>query len=93
MDRAYHLAEVFPLFGTTVELSKAPYVPEELEMGSYMRSAWAAFAHSPEDALSGSSLNWPRYDPNMNTTSLVLLGRDRELADFGARESYDALCN
>jgi len=94
IGRAYHLSEVFPLFGTAADVSHQPSTTIEKALGDYMRRAWATFAHDPVNGLSGGNLKWPRYSPDVNgTKGLVLLGRNNGTgAEFSARGVYDGDC-
>nr|POF18084.1 hypothetical protein CFP56_13495 [Quercus suber] len=94
VNRAYHLSEVFPLFGTDVDVSKEKSTHVERRLGRYMRDAWAAFAHSPSHGLRRQPFNWPEYSADVNgTDGLVLLGRNNSTrAEFGARGEYDGSC-
>jgi cholinesterase len=56
---AYHTAELPILFDTT------PLVPSateaEVEIGRYLRGAWAAFAKDPREGLRNYGGGWPEY--------------------------------
>lgn len=93
VGRAYHLSEVFPLFDTDQDVSGQPSTTIEQQLGSYMRAAWSAFAHDPENGLSSGKYQWPQYSPDVNATGLVLLGKDNSTgAAFGTRGDYDSTC-
>jgi carboxylesterase type B len=91
VGRAYHLSEVFPLFGTDIDVSGQARTAEEADVGGYLRRAWAAFAHDPKSALGQGEFGWPMYSPDVNgTEGLVLLGKDNSSTpQFSARGVYD----
>lgn len=84
---AYHASEIIPLFGA-VNAFEGLRPPRELvEVGRYLRGAWAAFAKGPERGLEG--YGWPRYRPGgrtllglgYNNSGTVTLMEEREF-DF-----------
>ncbi|KAJ6441440.1 carboxylesterase [Purpureocillium lavendulum] len=85
---AYHEAEV-PLLFDTVRQDKMASTREEVALGKYLRSAWAAFAKDPVHGL--ERLKWPRYNPN--GTTLIRLGFDNKVGPNTAKGNmYDWGC-
>lgn len=87
---AYHGAEVNILFDT-VPVGEG--IPEstaaEIEIGDYMRGAWAAFAKDPENGL--DAYGWPRYDPTKET--LIRLGYMNNTGpNVAFPGNYDSAC-
>ena len=91
--RAYHGSEILPMYGSSEEISKVDSTWQERMLGSYMRNAWATFAHCPSTGVE-KVLGWPRYSQATNgTEGLVLLGMNNSTgAQFSARGPYDGTC-
>ena len=95
MREAWHGAELLPLFGSSEAVSKQDSTWQERAMGTYMRGAWAAFAHDPTNGL--NIYGWEQYS---NTTdSVIQLGFDDTnsttfsvLPSYNSTENYDVLC-
>jgi cholinesterase len=64
---AWHAAEIPLLFNTNI--AYPPATEAEVEIGNYMRGAWAAFAKDPQKGL--TTYGWPAY--NVSQDSLVRL--------------------
>lgn len=63
----------------------------QIEIGSYFRGAWAAFARDPQKGLLEYEDGWPAYDPEAET--LVRLAFNNQTgANLAAIDQYDALC-
>ena len=91
---AYHASELSVLFDTTpAGTNGAPVNTQaEVEIGSYMRGAWAAFAKDPVNGLRSGGYAWPEYEPAQET--LVRLAFGNMTGDHLAMgEMYDAACN
>jgi cholinesterase len=94
-DRAYHGEELTVLFGTLPSPQEGIPAPTkyEIDVGKYIRGAWATFAKDPEDGLRcyGGEDGWPVYNPQ--TASLIRLARDGNLnLDAVKPEVYDSVC-
>jgi hypothetical protein len=50
--------------------------PDEAAYQAYVRSAWAAFAKDPANALSNAPFNWPKY--SNETTSVIKLANHNQ---------------
>ncbi len=87
VGRAWHGAELLPLFGSSEQVSKMDSTWQERAVGTYLRGAWAAFAACPAFGLEG--YGWSRYS---NTTdSMVLIGVGNDTGpSFASPSSYDA---
>ncbi|KAK8909570.1 hypothetical protein QC760_002270 [Botrytis cinerea] len=84
---AWHTAEVPLLFDTN--LANPPETAEQVEIGKYMRGAWATFAKDPENGL--SNYGWPKYDAAEDT--LIRLAYNNQTGVNAASPSlYDADC-
>ncbi|TAQ85359.1 hypothetical protein B7494_g6327 [Chlorociboria aeruginascens] len=74
---AYHSSEVPILFN---EVPSGPGIPPstqaEIDIGSYLRGAWAAFAKDPVAGLLTYEDGWPQFNPS--TDSLVRLGYNNQ---------------
>ena len=75
LTQAWHTAELPIIFGTAAEVTGVDDIPEETEIGDYMRHAWATFASDPANGL--TSLGWPAYSNyQTNTSNYVRLAFD-----------------
>ena len=95
MGEAWHGAEILPMFGSSEEISKQDSTWQERAMGTYLRGAWAAFAHDPTNGL--NVYGWEQY--NNETASLLQLGFDDTnsttfsvFPSYNTTEAYDVLC-
>ncbi|KAL9059370.1 MAG: hypothetical protein Q9162_001239 [Coniocarpon cinnabarinum] len=95
MDEAWHGAEILPMFGSSEEVSQADSTWQERAMGSYMRGAWAAFAHDPANGL--NVYGWKQYS-NV-TDSVIQLGFDNTSSttfsvfpSYNSTGAYNTLC-
>lgn len=67
--KAWHGAELLPMFGSSEQITKQDSTWQERTMGRFMRGAWAAFAACPETGL--ARYGWPNYS-NKSETLLQL---------------------
>jgi len=83
----WHGAEIRMLFNTAP--LAPPSTPEQVSIGNYMRSAWAAFAKDPKTGL--TNYGWPTYNTSGDT--LVRLAYDNITgANLINPYRYDADC-
>ena len=75
VGRAWHGAELLPMFGSSEEVTKEDSTWQERSMGTYLRGAWAAFASCPTSGL--NDYGWPEYSVNKST--LILLGQNNRM--------------
>lgn len=70
---AYHASDIPMIFNTQEAVSGIPNSKREDKVGSYMASAWAAFAHDPKDGL--TKFGWPRYgsEGKLNCSQRIIL--------------------
>lgn len=94
-DRAWHGAEILPMFGSSEDITKQDSTWQERSMGSYMRGAWAAFAACPTQGL--TQYGWMPY--SNTTTSLLQLGFDNPssltynvVPSLNGSAAYDGMC-
>lgn len=87
--KAWHGAELLPLFGTSQEVTKTDSTWEERAVGDYLRGAWSAFARCPESGLAG--YGWPLYKRGEATEVLIGMGNDT-VPSFAKPEVYDTTC-
>lgn len=86
MNMAWHGAELLPMFGSSEAITKQDSTYQERAMGTYMRGAWAAFAHSPEAGL--TQYGWNKY--SNTTSSLLQLGLgDVNSTEFSVEPTYN----
>lgn len=90
---AYHGAEVNILFDTIPTGESIPAsTPAELEVASYMRSAWSTFAKDPVKGLNSYQDGWPQFDPAKE--SLIRLAYDNKVGtNLALPADYDANCS
>lgn len=92
-DRAWHGAELLPLFGASEEITGEDSTYQERAVGSYLRGAWSSFARCPSTGL--TNYGWPMYS---NTTESVLqLGRNTttmpyQLLSLNSSSAFDGMC-
>lgn len=88
MGEAWHGAELLPLFGTSEVVTKQDSTWQERALGSYMRSAWSAFAHDPEYGL--ETFGWRRFDGQGGRPSVLQLGfGETNSTTFEVEPSYN----
>lgn len=94
LHRAYHGAEILPMFGSSEQITKVDSTWQERSLGRYMRSAWASFAADPDKGLD-RIMGWPQYSSMVNgTKGLVLLGMNNSTrAEYGSRGNWDGDCD
>jgi hypothetical protein len=81
------------LFGNTPQGRGAPKdTVEEVEIGKYMRGAWAAFANDPVGGLKSYGGGWPEYVPGEETL-IRLAFVNKTGINVGVNSEYDAACN
>ena len=95
MGEAYHGAELLPLFGSSEAVSLQDSTWQERAMGTYLRGAWAAFAHDPSCGL--NIYGWEQY--SNTTTSFLQLGYDNVSSTtfsvyptYNTTDAYDSMC-
>ncbi|MAD82951.1 MAG: hypothetical protein CL912_08300 [Deltaproteobacteria bacterium] len=64
-SRAYHASELVPLFGAVDAFEEMKPSGDLIEVGRYLRGAWAAFAKDPERGV--ERYGWPRYRSGRRT--------------------------
>jgi carboxylesterase type B len=89
---AYHGAEVNVLFDTAPVGGGIPEsTVQEVELGKYMRGAWAAFARDPVNGLKGYQGGWPLFDPEKETVIRLGYGNNTVM-NLAFPGEYDAVC-
>jgi len=88
-DRAWHGAELLPLFGSSEAVTREDSTWQERAVGAYMRGAWAAFARCPQSGLVG--YGWPLYERGRPTEVLIGMGNDTTVS-FADPAVYDTTC-
>lgn len=85
---AYHESEV-PMLFNTVPQDASPNSRQQVDIGNYMRGAWAAFAKDPAHGL--EKYGWPTYQANEST--LIRIGYENKVgANLANPSIYDATC-
>lgn len=89
---AWHASELPVLFGNVpVGAGIANNTAAEVQIGSYLRGAWATFAKNPTDGLTTYQDGWPLYVPNEKT--LVRLAyQNMTGANLATGSMYDQSC-
>jgi cholinesterase len=89
---AWHASELPVLFGNVPFGSGvANNTDAEVQIGSYLRGAWAAFAKNPTDGLTTYRDGWPLYVPDKKT--LVRLAyQNMTGANLATGSMYDQRC-
>ncbi|KAH7169868.1 carboxylesterase [Dactylonectria macrodidyma] len=88
---AYHGAELQPLFDT-VPHSPIPSTSEEVAIGDYLRSAWAAFSKDPAHGLLSYEDGWPKYEPTEETLVRLAFG-NKTGTNLALGNAYDGPCH
>lgn len=85
----WHAAEVPMLFNF---IPKTPAsTPEQTEIASYMRGAWATFAKDPQKGLLTYEDGWPMYDPTKDTL-IRLAFENKTGTNVASPYMYDGYC-
>lgn len=87
--RAWHGAELLPMFSSSEEVTRMDSTWQERSVGAYMRGAWAAFARCPETGLVG--YGWPLYEMDQPTEVIIGMGNDTTVS-FANPAVYDTTC-
>ncbi|KAI9708565.1 MAG: hypothetical protein M1828_002702 [Chrysothrix sp. TS-e1954] len=88
--KAWHGAELLPMFGSSEEVTKQDSTWQERQLGSYMRGAWAAFARCPGSGL--SAYGWPVYSNESKSLVQLGMGDPTNVPSFNASGAYDGAC-
>lgn len=68
-----------------------PSTDAEVQIGDYIRGAWAAFAKDPINGLTSYQDGWPMYDPSGET--LIRLGFNNQTGtNLAMGDMYDGAC-
>ncbi|KAK2010867.1 carboxylesterase [Colletotrichum eremochloae] len=89
---AWHTSELPVLFDTSPQ-SPVASTPQQLEVGRYLRSAWAAFAKNPTSGLLQFNGNqtWPNYQ--LDTSNVNRIGfQDQTGTDLVLGSTFDVWC-
>lgn len=89
---AWHASELPVLLGNPIA---GPGIPPstdaEIDIGDYVRGAWAAFAKDPTDGLRSYRGGWPVYNP-MDKTLIRLAYENKTGTNLAFPLLYDAAC-
>ncbi|KAJ3957433.1 hypothetical protein N0V92_005982 [Colletotrichum tropicale] len=88
-SRAYHGAELQPLFGTLPQ--DPPSTTLELETAELLRGAWTTFAKNPTSGLLSYSGGWPLYNPSENTMARIAFNNQTG-TNLGQGDAYNERC-
>ncbi len=83
-----------PVYFNNTPQGSVPATPEELDVGKYMRGAFAAFAKNTTSGLlsyGGEGDGWPRYSPQ-DETLVRLAYENRVGANLAQGVYYDDGC-
>lgn len=92
---AYHGSEIGIIFNTSHPAIVPPGLPaplpNEVDIATYMRGAWTAFAKDPVNGLNTYQGGWPQYDPASET--LIRLAYNNQTGtNVGLPALYDISC-